>query len=234
MSSILSSGRRRLGDLEAIVLVPPGWSPADGVCVLLHGFGAPGDDLVSIGEHVGGRVAWVFPAAPLALPPMYGDGRAWWEIDLGRFERAAATGKLGDLLRDEPAGLGAARAAVTSVLDAVRATGVADADVVLGGFSQGAMLSLDVILRSDRAFAAGVLWSGSHLAADAWGPRMAARAGLRLVMSHGRQDPLLPFPISEALGQALGAAGVTVEWLPFDGPHTIPPAGLAALARLVR
>ncbi|MEZ4365761.1 MAG: hypothetical protein R2939_05675 [Kofleriaceae bacterium] len=231
-----TSERVRLGTLDTWVLRPDGWTPADGVCVLLHGFGAPGDDLVALAEYVDApaRMAWAFPAALLELPGIYGEARAWWMIDLARFERAAAQGTLGDLIRDEPEGLAAARAAVLGMLDAVRTDlGVADDRVVLGGFSQGAMLSLDVILRSDRAFAAAILMSGSHLAADAWAPRLAGRAGLRVLISHGRQDPLLPFPISEGLVDRLVSAGLDVTWLPFDGAHSIPPQVLAAAGRLL-
>ena len=58
--------------------------------VLLHGFGAPGDDLVPLWRvlDVPREVRFVFPAAPLPLDMGYGDARAWWLIDMERIERA--------------------------------------------------------------------------------------------------------------------------------------------------
>src|SRR5262249_10583661 len=124
---------------------------------------------------------WVFPAAPLELGGLYGDARAWWLIDLARLERDLMAGRSTDRAAEVPAGLPEARAAMLAGLDAVRdRLGVPDERVVLGGFSQGAMLSLDVALHTERAFAGLVLMSGTLIAQHEWAPRMAARRGLRV------------------------------------------------------
>src|SRR5208282_2123552 len=55
--------------------------------VLLHGFGAPGDDLVSLWRVLAAPAGtrFVFPEAPVSLAAMgYGEGRAWWMIDMER------------------------------------------------------------------------------------------------------------------------------------------------------
>ena len=49
-------------------------------------------------------------------------------------------------------------------------------------------------------------------------------------MSHGRQDPILPFSGAEALHEAFASAGADVEFMPFDGGHTIPESVLRRLA----
>jgi phospholipase/carboxylesterase len=52
--------------------------------VLLHGFGAPGDDLVGLWRQlqVPRETRFVFPEATLALDAaLFGTGRAWWMID---------------------------------------------------------------------------------------------------------------------------------------------------------
>src|SRR4051794_25872262 len=47
--------------------------------VLLHGWGAPGDDLLPLADEIGGpRTRFFAPAAPL---PEVGGGRAWWHLD---------------------------------------------------------------------------------------------------------------------------------------------------------
>src|ERR1700722_17433307 len=83
------------------------------VVVLLHGFGAPGDDLVSLWRtpRVPAATRFIFPEAPRELGPGYMGGRAWWMIDMARLQQAIARGDARD--SDEvPAGLDAARAAL--------------------------------------------------------------------------------------------------------------------------
>jgi phospholipase/carboxylesterase len=228
--------RERLGPLDVVIADDDGVD--DGlVCVLLHGFGAPGTDLVGLAEWIDAPAGtrWVFPAAPLDLGGLFGDSRAWWMIDLARLERELDGSHPPDRAREVPAGLPEARAAVLAVLDDVRAKlGVADERVVLGGFSQGAMLSLDVALHSDRAFAGLVLMSGTLIAEHEWAPRMAARRGLPVVQSHGERDGLLPFSAAERLRDLLRGAGLDVTWIPFRGQHEIPPPVVKGVSEFLR
>jgi len=194
--------------------------------VLCHGFGAPGDDLVGLWRvfDVPGDVRIAFPEAPIALPsPFPGmESRAWWPIDMVALERAIASGEMRDLTGQEPPELEAARDALVGTLDALEST-LAPSRLVLGGFSQGAMLALDLALRTERPLAGLCLMSGSYLAAEKWAPRMATRAGLPVFQSHGRRDPILPFLLAERLRDDLVAAGLPVRFHPFAGAHEIPP-----------
>jgi phospholipase/carboxylesterase len=218
----------RLGRLVARIT---GGEDGDGggdgpTVVLMHGFGAPGDDLVPLAREIAAPAGtrFVFPAAPLGMPPPYGAGRAWWAIDFAKLERAILSGAGRDLTRDVPAGLGEARDAVVELLGRLDAEiGAPHGGLVLGGFSQGAMLALDVALRTSTPLAGLVLMSGTLLAEDEWLPRMPARAGLRILQSHGRDDPLLPFAIAERLRDALCEARLAVEWVTFPGGHGIAP-----------
>lgn len=200
------------------------------IVVLLHGFGAPGDDLVPLARElsVPAGTRFVLPEAPLDLGRAFMGGRAWWPIDLEARMRRIELGLPRD--RSEvPEGMAEARARVDALLDEVDTTMRRPGDrLVLGGFSQGAMLALDTALRSRRALDALVLLSGTHLAADEWAPLMAGRSGLPVFMSHGTHDELLPFAVSEELGAELARAGMLVSWVPFRGGHTIPPDVLAS------
>lgn len=211
----------------------------DALVVLLHGFGAPGDDLVPLAPLVDAPpgTVFAFPEAPLELPPPYalGNARAWWMIDLAAVERALAAGQPRALADEVPEGLADARAAVVEALDAMQADlGIPPERTVLGGFSQGAMLSVDVALHTDRPFAGLVVLSGNLLAAREWTPRMPARAGLPVFQSHGEHDPLLPFAGAEALRDALRDAGVPVEWVAFPGGHEIGAPALDGASAFVR
>jgi phospholipase/carboxylesterase len=227
-----------LGGLKAVIT---GGSDGEGggdgpVIVLCHGFGAPGDVLVPLAEVFAQGlpgVRWVFPAAPLDLPMGFGDARAWWMIDLAKIELAIERGEQRNLSRDVPAGLAEARKLMLALLDDVEAK-LGAKRIVLGGFSQGAMLSMDVALRSPRQLAGVVLMSGTLLAEAEWQPLMAGKQSLRVFQSHGSRDPLLPFDLAERLRDLLREAGVRVDWVPFRGGHEIPRDVLVGLDAFLR
>jgi phospholipase/carboxylesterase len=208
--------------LTTRVVGPPS-ADASLTVILLHGFGAPGDDLVALAPYLRAPVRFVFPAAPTELGGLYGDSRAWWPLDMARLEAQMRSGKRDTT--DVPPELAGIRAEMTKLVDHYAQS----SRVVLGGFSQGAMLSLDVALH--RGGLAGlVLLSGTLIAENEWTPLMPSLASTPIFMSHGRQDPLLPFSIAEALRDKLAKAGATVDWHPFAGGHEIPPAVLDGLA----
>jgi phospholipase/carboxylesterase len=100
---------------------------------------------------------------------------------------------------------------------------------VLGGFSQGAMLSCDLILHTDRPYAGLVQLSGNILAQPVWGPLLPKRKGLPVFQSHGVQDEILPYVGAERLRDAMGKSGLAVEWHAFRGGHEIPELVLRRL-----
>ena len=173
--------------------------------VLLHGFGAPGDDLVPLSEYLDAPTGtrFLFPEAPISIPMGFGDSRAWWMIDMARIQadRAAGQKKLG-----------------------------ADPErTVLGGFSQGAMLSCDALLHSTQSYAGLIQLSGTLVAKQEWAPLLTKRKGLPLFQSHGTQDPILPYAMAERLRDEFLQAGVSVDWQPFRGGHEIPEPVLRKL-----
>lgn len=161
-------------------------------------------------------------------------GRAWWLIDMARLQHAIMNGQIRDLSNEVPEGMSEANAQVNAFLDEVQSRfQVSGSKLVLGGFSQGAMLSLDVALRSDRALGGLILWSGTLLAVHEWEPLMVARKGMPVVQSHGTIDPILPYQNAERLRDHLTAAGWAHEWIPFMGQHQIPMPAIEAAGRLI-
>ena len=208
-------------------------APEPTTVVLLHGFGAPGDDLVSLAEEIDAPVRFVFPEAPLELGGLYGEARAWWLLDLARLEDELRRGAPRDRRDEIPDGLPAAREQVMRLLDQVTSR-LPTKKLVLGGFSQGAMVALDVALHRDTPPDGLILMSGTLLAASAWEPRMTKLAGVPVLQSHGRGDGLLPFHVAEVLRDKLRAAGAGVDWHEFIGGHEIPRNVLAAATKFLR
>jgi phospholipase/carboxylesterase len=198
----------------------------DGPLVILcHGYGAPGTDLVPLWREmiVPRSTRFLFPEAPLGLelagaPP---GARTWWNIDIGRFEAVlAGNGDVAALTREVPEGLAESRDKILRLLEeAERELGAKQ--FVLGGFSQGAMLALDVALRTDRKLAGLVLMSATLIARDEWMALMPTRKALPVLQSHGRADPLLPFFVAEALRDLMLQHGLAVRFVPFNGGHAI-------------
>ncbi|NKB82053.1 MAG: alpha/beta fold hydrolase [Nitrospirales bacterium] len=206
------------------------------VVVLLHGFGAPGHDLVSLWRmlDVPDSVRFLFPVAPLRLPQGYGDGRAWWMIDMERLARDQTEGRERDI-QIIPNGLLDVRAQVLGLLEEVEALcNIGSDQLVLGGFSQGAMLACDVALHAPSPLAGLVLLSATIIAHDEWTELIPKRKDLPVFQSHGHDDPLLSFQTACQLRDTLKAHGLDVEWHEFQGSHEIPINVLSSLGPFLR
>jgi phospholipase/carboxylesterase len=231
-----------LGGLECRVLQEGEGAPRAAV-VLCHGFGAPGDDLVGLYEELLALaptlkgVRFVFPSAPLSLADLgYGDAKAWWLIDFNKIQalNSGDLEALQEFRKQEPDGMAKARAMMLKLVDELTAqTGLPMSKVALGGFSQGAMITTDIALRLPEAPAALAILSGTLLIEDVWIQKAKARAGLPILQSHGRVDPILRFDAAERLRDLFTEAGSPPEWVPFDGPHAIPLVVLRKLAQFL-
>ena len=230
------------GELKCQVLDggEEGQAPALGV-VLCHGFGAPAEDLVSLAPELshlhpvlGTRVRYCFPGAPLSLADQGSPtGRAWWPLAAD-----VLMGRKRDWARYSeslPEGLAPSRRMLGAAVESfARASGLPLGRIVLGGFSQGAMLATDLALRLEEPPAGLAILSGSLLAKAEWTKRAPQRAGLPVFQSHGRGDGVLPFSLAEQLRDLLTTAGLKVKFAPFGGQHAIPPETLTGLASFLR
>ncbi len=206
------------------------------VVMLLHGFGAPGDDLVPLSEviDVPRGTRWLFPEAPLSLNMGLGDSRAWWIIDFARIQADREAGRIRDLSVEIPQGLALARERMLTFLKELpRQFPINYARTVIGGFSQGAMLTCDAMLHTDYPFAGLVQLSGNLLAQAVWAPLMSKRKALPVFQSHGGQDDILPHVGAERLRDALNQAGLLIEWHGFRGGHEIPEVVLQRLGPFI-
>jgi len=204
--------------------------------VLLHGFGAPGDDLASLADvlHVPAGTRFIFPEGPLSLSFGPRDARAWWLIDMARIAADQAAGRIRDLSNEIPKGLAPARETMLVFLKEVEQKFGADPrKTVLGGFSQGAMLSCDLMLKTAQPYAGLIQLSGTLLATQEWIPLLQKRKGLPVFQSHGMQDELLPYVGAERLRDILTHAGLSVEWHSFRGGHEIPRSILQRLGPFI-
>ena len=188
-----------------------GPAAADARLVLLHGWGADADDLLDLGELlVGPQVSVVALRAPEPHP--YGMGRQWYGLQPIDWSQ-----------------LPAARDGLASRLTALATSVPLERTVVLG-FSQGGAMALDV--GSGLPLAGIVACSGyPH---EGWQPAATGQPLPPVLLSHGQEDPVVPFAASEAVLELLSGAGAEARLLPFSGGHTIDQAVLPEIAAFVR
>jgi len=200
--------------------------------LLLHGFGAPGNDLLPLADVLDAPTGtrFIFPEGPLTLSFGPRDARAWWLIDMAHIAQDQAAGRVRDLSNEIPKGLAPARDTMLTFLKEIEQAFDADPrKTVLGGFSQGAMLTCDVMLRTTQPYAGLVQLSGTLLALQEWGPLLQKRKGLPVFQSHGVQDEILPYIGASRLRDTLSQSGLAVEWHRFRGGHEIPTPVLQRL-----
>lgn len=227
----------RVGPLQC-TLLSQSERPAPTLVVLCHGYGANRHDLTDVARAAtagAAHVDFLLPDAPLMLEHVGSrEARAWWELDIAYLQRRQQAGPEGlrALQQQTFAGLPAARRALRQCVEAALQRGNLSLDrVVLAGFSQGAMLVTDLALSLEEPPAALCVLSGTLIDSVRWQRLAAARTGLRVLQSHGRSDPVLPFAGAEALRQLFEAAGVAVHFIASDGGHTVAPAAIGALHR---
>jgi phospholipase/carboxylesterase len=239
--------RERIGSLDCVVVGPEAngdspVTPISQVGIFCHGFGASGDDLVGLaGELLHNADAsrgcmLVFPAATLSLEPQgMPDGRAWWLLSIQRLISAMEDGRYEQIRQEVPEGIDDARTKLTEVIEIVlERCGLSSAQLLLGGFSQGAMLAVETALRGLAEPPAKLcLYSGALICEALWKPLATRLSNTHIVQSHGRFDPILPLQTGLWLREMLQGAGCQVDWIEFNGPHTIPQMALDRTAQLL-
>jgi phospholipase/carboxylesterase len=199
--------------LRAIVR-PAAAEPA-GALVLLHGRGADEHDLESFLDILdpGRRYVGATPRAPLALPP----GGAHWYA-------------LGGLGTPDPETFEVARREGGEWLDGFLAEhGLAHDRLVLGGFSQGAVMTYALGLGEGRPRPrALVAMSGFIPQAPGWSIDLSPPLP-PVAIGHGSYDEVIPVEFGRQARAILEAAGASPLYEEYPLPHTVDPRFLLRL-----
>jgi phospholipase/carboxylesterase len=156
-------------------------------------------------------------------------------IEMAALQVTALTRNYDALATHTPAGLPEVERTLEAFLtELAKELGTTTERMVLGGFSQGAMLATDTVLAGRLRFAGLAVVSGTLLSRARWTSQVAACQGCPVFQSHGREDPILPFPLADELRKLFEAAGAKHTWVPFSGGHAIPPPVIAGLGAFFR
>ena len=205
--------------LEHLLREPDG-EPA-GALILNHGRGTDERDLHGLLDALDPerRLLGVTPGAPLGAAdvasrsdvPVPPGGKHWYAVrrvgfpDRETFATAyeALSGFCDELLR---------------------ARGIGWERTVLGGFSMGAVMSYAVGLGPARAAPAAIIaLSGFVPTVEGWELALDDRAGLPVLVHHGRNDPVIGVEHGRAAAAALEKGGLAVEYLESEAGHWVPP-----------
>jgi phospholipase/carboxylesterase len=206
------------------------------IVIILHGYGANNGDFEPAALEIRKRfprALCVLPNAPISLG---GQSVAWWPLDLQAMMMKMFTVGASRLFDGPPpAGLDEARRCVLELV--ARLLGeyadVTCSDIVLAGFSQGAMLAVDVALHMSERPGALVVWSGAFVAPTVWSALADRLAGVPIRQTHGSQDPILPYQCGADLNRFLATCSDDIKFAKFNGQHSLGPKGLQLLLSVI-
>ena len=194
----------------------PAAGAPEGLLVLHHGRGADEHDLLPLADVLDPqqRLHVATPRAPLTLPGW--PGHHWYVVPRVGYP--------------DPETFEAARAALGGLHDELwERTGLTPAQTVFGGFSMGSVMSYALGLSADRPAPAGILaFSGFVPVVEGWQPDVANRTGVRVLIAHGRRDPVMEVGFARRARALLEGAGLDVEYHESDAAHHIDPAHIPA------
>lgn len=183
----------------------------EGLLVLHHGRGADENDLLPLADVLDPdrRLHVVTPRAPRPFPGTF--GYLWYEPRQVGYPDP-------DTFHESYSELAAFHDELWNQ------TGLTPEQTVLGGFSMGTAMSYALGLAGERPAPAGILaLSGFIPGVEGWQPSLDDRHETRVLIGHGRNDPVISVSFGRAARELLEAGGLTVDYRESEAAHNIDP-----------
>lgn len=181
--------------------------------ILMHGYGSSEKDLFSWADYLDERLLIVCPRAPKDM----GKGRYSW-FDLHNSEAG--------LRYESKEVIQTANDVATFAHQIAEKYNVNPNKIYLGGFSQGAILSLGTGVMFEDKFAGIICLSGSFYREFGRLLNQKSSTKLNVFLSHGRNDSVLPFTDVEDYVKFIRDKGGTVEAKYYDADHSVTTQNL--------
>ena len=190
--------------------------------IWLHGLGADGNDFVPVAKELKLPplgIRFVFPHAPMRPVTINGGFvmRAWYDI---AYQELA--------FKEDERGLRESQTLIEDLIARENARGIPSSRIVLAGFSQGGVMTLQAGLRQSKPLAALMALS-SYLPMSPMieVERNAASNTVPIFMGHGISDNIVPLALGKMSRDTLIKMGYEVEWHQYTMPHSVCPEELA-------
>ena len=197
-------------------LYRPAAAEPEGALVLLHGRGADERDLFPLLDMLDPerRLLGATARGPLSLPP---GGAHWYVVQRVGYP--------------DPQTFHSTYPELAAWLDGMLAEhGIPPERTILGGFSQGSVMSYALGLGPDRPRPAGIMaLSGFLPTVEGFELDLSRAKGLPVAIGHGTHDPVISVEFGRDARDRLTAAGADVTYRESPMPHTIDPAFLREL-----
>ena len=192
-------------------------TPRPWLLVLMHGVGSNEQDLFSLAPQIPERFHVISLRAPYRMGP---GSHAWFDFSIEpNGERT---------INEEQEAQSRALVAQT-IASAAEQLGIPPERVVVGGFSQGGIMALSLLLTQPALMQAAMVWHGRLLTQML--PQAAppdALRGKQMWLSHGTHDNVIPLAHAQAIAHYMAPLPVTLAYHEFPGAHEIRPSELAA------
>lgn len=188
---------------------------------MLHGYGASMNDLYGLAGLIDKdkKYNWYFPNGHVVINLGYHmQGRAWFPIDMQALEQAMMAGTFRNFKDLTPPGM---QEAIIVLKEFIQPIANDYDEVILGGFSQGAMLTSHLCSEIDKVKAA-LLFSGVLVAQDELIKKLDHSPAFPFFQSHGKSDPVLNYAEATQLFELLKLYRWRGDFIGFDGAHEIP------------
>lgn len=138
-------------------------------------------------------------------PDPYYTGFAWYPMD-----------------QDPGPAIERSRKLLFDLLDQVRSQGFAAEKIIVFGFSQGCLMSIEVGARYPHRLAGILGVSGYVHEPDRLLRQLSPQAGQqRFLITHGAYDPMVPIDLVRPQMSLLRKAGLKIDWREYAKAHTI-------------
>ena len=191
------------------------------ILFILHGYGANAMDLAGLAHYLDpdGKWSWVFPEAPIRLSPM-ANAKGWFPIDEQAIQQAMMTGVPRNFQTQEVAGLEDKVNQLKSFIDGFSS----QRKMIIGGFSQGGMMSLHIHRHFKDKLAGLLLMSCAIIDEDKF--QAVSNPDFRTMMTHGKNDPVVSYNEGKYAKTKLEENQYQVELHDFEGGHEISLSAL--------
>jgi predicted esterase len=212
------------------------------VVVLLHGYCGTGSGLKKtlsslVGADFGKDAAVIFPQSKIIIDndkwAKPGD-TAWWKHTRERLDEFEYKGR--PLLEKEegiPGLVNAAHELKPFLLELTQSSFPKCNQLIIGGFSMGAILATEIALNSGLEIALLGVFSGTLTRNGFWTQAMKSSKKLTVVQNHGRKDHILEINQARDLSSAFRTHGHNVFYYETDDGHILQKEALVKFFELV-